>query len=490
MTATEQDKKQTGLPFDQHQRYKIVADAVERLRGDSEPLEVLDVGGGEGVILNFLSEDRVTILDQTEVEGVPGFVVGDAMALPFEDGSFDYVVSVDVYEHIETEAREKFLTELRRVARRGVLLAAPFDSAEVRGAEKLANEFHRTIHLQENVWLGEHEQNGLPDLDWARAYFERREDAVFVLPNGYLPHWLAMISLFFYEVRLEGDSRLLLDHINSFYNEFMYEHDNAEPSYRHLVVALKEAPDGDGVDLGRLASPSDHPAPAMGSALFAAFSAALAPVAQLKGTDARLAQKDELLAQKDLQLNHKNNLLAQRELQLRDLLERFAQQAATANAVPGLQKQVAALREDRDLYKQRLDEMKEQAAALKTRRDELKQQLGGSQKPAEPGEEGRLRGRLGEAQKQIVALKEDRNQLKQRLDDMRGQASPSQEERDQLKEQLAEMKKQAVVLKAERTQLKEQLDAIKGSTAWKIIHKQRTLRIALRDRLRPGSRDG
>src|SRR5215210_3649115 len=143
--------KKLSLPFDQHQRYRIVADVIERLREDSGPLQILDVGSGEGMILNFLSEDRVTILDQSDAEGVPGFVKGDATALPFEDEAFDFVVGVDVYEHLRAEARDRCLSELRRPARRGVLLAAPFDSDVVRDAERLANEFHRTMHLEENV---------------------------------------------------------------------------------------------------------------------------------------------------------------------------------------------------------------------------------------------------------------------------------------------------------------------------------------------------
>jgi len=393
LTRTEHDRQQLGLPFDQHQRYKIVADALDQLREDSETLEVLDVGGAEGIILNFLSGDNVTILDQTEVEGVPGFVVGDATALPFEEGSFDYVTSLDVFEHIEAGAREKYLAELRRVARRGVLIAAPFDSEEVRGAEKLANEFHRAVHMQENVWLGEHEQNGLPDLDWTREYFEKQGDEIFVLPNGYLPHWLAMISLLFYEAHLKGDSRLLLDRLNSFYNEFVYEYDNAEPSYRHLVIALKEAPEKRDVDLERLASPSEHPSPGVSSTLFASLSAALAPVSELKRLNTQLAQKDNLLAQKDNevkrkdgqlsrkegQLSRKDNLLAQKdkllaqkdsqlkrkdtqlvqkEIMIRDLFERLSQQTVTTNTVPELQRRTAALKAERDQLRRQLNAIK------------------------------------------------------------------------------------------------------------------------------------
>ncbi len=66
-------EQQLRLPFDQHQRYRIVTEVLERLRGDNDAkLQILDVGGAEGTILNFLDGDEVTILDQIAVEGVPG----------------------------------------------------------------------------------------------------------------------------------------------------------------------------------------------------------------------------------------------------------------------------------------------------------------------------------------------------------------------------------------------------------------------------------
>src|SRR5687767_9791816 len=134
-------KTQLSLPFDQYQRYRVVADVLERLRDGADSLRILDVGGGEGIILNFLPADEVTVLDQLEFGGGSNLIQGDATALPFEDGAFDYVVSVDVYEHIEPDSRDTYLSELRRTAKSGVLLAAPFDSEVVRGAERVANDF-------------------------------------------------------------------------------------------------------------------------------------------------------------------------------------------------------------------------------------------------------------------------------------------------------------------------------------------------------------
>ncbi|MGH3144461.1 MAG: methyltransferase domain-containing protein, partial [Rubrobacter sp.] len=365
-----------------------VADALDLLREDSGALRILDVGGAEGVILDFLPEDEVTILDQAQAEGVPNFVVGDATALPFDDDAFDYGVSVDVYEHIGEGAREKYLAELRRVARKGVLLAAPFDSEAVRGTERLANEFHRSVHLQENQWLEEHAENGLPDLSWSRGFFEDQGDRVTVLPNGYLPHWLAMISLTFYSAHLRDGMEGMAERLNAYYNEFLYRHDNAEPSYRHLVVSLKEDRD---VDFQRLTSPeSGHPDTNMSAALFSTFSSTLSLAPQLKDLsrqlaekerrlsqkdrqlsqkdrqlsqkDAQLSQKDRQLSQKDdqgsqkdEQLSHKDAQLAQREgqlsqkeAQIKDLSRRLAQQTVTANRIAALNQENAGLKQQRN----------------------------------------------------------------------------------------------------------------------------------------------
>lgn len=368
-TAARDGKDRLALPFDQYQRYKVISDSLDLLRENTEPLRILDVGGAEGMILDFLTDDEVTILDQIEAEGVPNFVLGDALALPFDDDSFDYAVSVDVFEHIPAEAREKYLSELRRVARRGVLLAAPFDSEEVRGAERLANEFHRSVHQQENVWLAEHAENELPDLDPSRRFFEERGDWVTVVPNGYLPHWLAMISFTFYRPRLTDGMQEMFDRLNAFYNEFMYRHDNADPSYRHLVVALK---DGQGAgDLAGLVSSSGHPDPTMSAALFSTFSSTLSLAPQINSLNERLAQKEDQLVRKDEQLarqatvsderalldqlTRKDSQLAQKEAQIRDLSKRFAQQTTSANNLAQLKHENASLRAQRNQFSNQLN---------------------------------------------------------------------------------------------------------------------------------------
>lgn len=99
---------------------------LDALRGAFEalaPARTLDVACGTGFLTRHLP-GAVVGLDQSESmvevarEQVPGaeFVLGDALALPFEDGSFDRVFTGHFYGHLETAERERFLTEAGRVA--------------------------------------------------------------------------------------------------------------------------------------------------------------------------------------------------------------------------------------------------------------------------------------------------------------------------------------------------------------------------------------
>jgi len=87
------------------------------------PLRTLDVACGTGFLTRHL-RGEITGLDQSPTmvdlarERVPGaaIVQGDALALPFEDGAFDRVLTAHFYGHLEEAERLRFLAEARRVA--------------------------------------------------------------------------------------------------------------------------------------------------------------------------------------------------------------------------------------------------------------------------------------------------------------------------------------------------------------------------------------
>jgi ubiquinone/menaquinone biosynthesis C-methylase UbiE len=87
------------------------------------PAKTLDVACGTGFLTRHLRGEIVG-LDQSDAmlavarEQAPNatFVQGDALDLPFEDGSFERVFTSYFYCHLEQPDRLRFLDEARRVA--------------------------------------------------------------------------------------------------------------------------------------------------------------------------------------------------------------------------------------------------------------------------------------------------------------------------------------------------------------------------------------
>lgn len=114
-------------------RADVALDLVEWKAGD----RVLDVGGGLGSFAALLSLRgvSVTLLDVVEENLAvierrhPGVtaVLGDACALPFDDGTFDGAVCMEVLEHIDDD--ERAVAELRRVVRNGAALVVSVPNA-------------------------------------------------------------------------------------------------------------------------------------------------------------------------------------------------------------------------------------------------------------------------------------------------------------------------------------------------------------------------
>jgi ubiquinone/menaquinone biosynthesis C-methylase UbiE len=106
-------------------------DLLTRWISELPQAHTLDVACGTGFLTRHL-RGEVVGLDQSasmlEVAGAQAphveFVQGDALALPFEDGSFDRVFASYFYCHLEEEERLRFLAEAWRVAAELVVVAS------------------------------------------------------------------------------------------------------------------------------------------------------------------------------------------------------------------------------------------------------------------------------------------------------------------------------------------------------------------------------
>lgn len=105
--------------------------ALESAIRDLPPARTLDVACGTGFMTRHL-RGEIVALDQSEAmvaiarERLPNaqVVSGDALELPFPDGSFDRVFASYFYCHLEDQDRIRFLAEARRVAAELVIVGS------------------------------------------------------------------------------------------------------------------------------------------------------------------------------------------------------------------------------------------------------------------------------------------------------------------------------------------------------------------------------
>ena len=148
------------MPYDLYERHAVVGQLLrDALRAAQPPVCVLDVGGRAELLERF-TPYRVTSVN---VDG-SGDVAASGCAIPFADNSFSAVVSIDTLEHLPRENRRPFIRECLRVARRYVVIAAPFGGEGHRECEKRLDSLYRSVYGEPHMYLNEHIRYGLPDL--------------------------------------------------------------------------------------------------------------------------------------------------------------------------------------------------------------------------------------------------------------------------------------------------------------------------------------
>lgn len=242
------------VPFDQYQRYRIAAEIAEEVAAAGTPAtghlpRALDVGGhyeGSGgvhrrPIRDFLPHWTTTTVD-LGLYPLSGYAEARGSALPFGDGRFDVVTCLDVLEHVLPAERSSVLLELARVARRTVVVAAPFLDARVVRAEHLLADFIRRTWGTEQAQLAEHRERGWPPLDEAAAELTRAGWAVDVFAHGNLWRWLFMM-IDKHAVSALPHAQRMHEQLDVRYNEVDFDRDAAPPCYRHFIVAWRDGAD-------------------------------------------------------------------------------------------------------------------------------------------------------------------------------------------------------------------------------------------------------
>ena len=231
------------LGFDLYGRYAIIRNIIDQNRKDGEKFRVLDVGGRGNMLSMFLPSDDVFYMDPFVESEDKNFIKGDGCAIPLGDQSFDWVTSADVFEHIPKENREDFLRENIRVAKDGVILAAPFFSKEVARAEVNANESYKILSGgQDYIWLKEHIENGLPEEKLVEEFISEAGYEFQKLHNNRLFLWELLIGLVLNVTEI--NYKALKDDyekFNLFYNTDVFPFDSEEMSYRKIYFIKKQS---------------------------------------------------------------------------------------------------------------------------------------------------------------------------------------------------------------------------------------------------------
>lgn len=188
-----------GWGLDRIRRNLAVAVRVREINTNGV-LTVLDVGTSDLGVRYYLPQDRFRVYS-LDIDWKPlasngtrgSSVAADGCHLPFTDGAFDVVVSVDCLEHVPPERRSEYLRELDRVARKRVVLHFPAlgpgefqsDPFEVR----FRAIYRLTFRRDENI--EEHLQHGLPDIRQVVDHFPGC--ATYGRENGHL--WVKYMLL-------------------------------------------------------------------------------------------------------------------------------------------------------------------------------------------------------------------------------------------------------------------------------------------------------
>jgi len=107
--------------------YKEKLRYIDKLLRDKKNLKILDMGCGEGVVVEKYRKLGYNITGFDLNYSSDYVSIGDILKIPAENESYDLVLCLDVIEHLEYGEQRQAIKELNRVLKRGgkLILAVP-----------------------------------------------------------------------------------------------------------------------------------------------------------------------------------------------------------------------------------------------------------------------------------------------------------------------------------------------------------------------------
>ncbi len=125
---------------------------------------ILDIGCGDGRLTNKLAKVYPKVVGVDISEQALQYIKTEKIktsvdALPFGDNSFDLILSTELIEHLSDEVYRKAITEMKRVARKWILIGTPWK-------EQLSIARARCVQCGVQFHLNYHYRN----FDYAKLY--------------------------------------------------------------------------------------------------------------------------------------------------------------------------------------------------------------------------------------------------------------------------------------------------------------------------------
>lgn len=217
-------------------RYLPLVEEIKKLPPNSA---VLEVGSGGLGIAPYLKKK----VDGLDIDFSPPYhhllnrIKGSAVNLPFNNNSYDVVLSVDLLEHIKPQFRRKAIAEMLRVSKNKVLLAVPAGSESQKQDEKF-DKFYQEKYGQRYRFLQEQVSYGLPDMEEIKLYLK---ESAPLLNKKIIINIIANENLKLREFLMKGwlSSNLLM---NIFFRKILLlaiplmSHLNHQPVYRIIFI--------------------------------------------------------------------------------------------------------------------------------------------------------------------------------------------------------------------------------------------------------------